>query len=172
MKEDVVRIAEFSPKVKTYVFLVVAFFLLVTIVGIPILLVWLIGVGQTFSKKYYSNLECKLTRHHLNFKKGVMFKLEKSIPLENIQDITFIQNPILKWLDLRILKVETAGGQSKTGASDLTLVGIMDTPEFKDLILEQRENITVNRHSGASTSAGGDEMLEVLKEIRDLLKNK
>jgi len=39
---------------------------------------------------------------HLNqFKKGMMFRVEKTIPLENIQDLTFLDNPFLRWFDLR-----------------------------------------------------------------------
>lgn len=115
--------AEFNPKIKTYIFLTFAFVMLITIIGIPILIIWLLGLGQYISKRYYENLSCEITTNHLEFKKGVLFTVEKTIPLENIQDLTFVENPLLKHLDLRILKIETAGHSNPKG-SDMQLIGI------------------------------------------------
>lgn len=104
----VLRIAEFNPKIKTYLLMTVAFFMSITIIGIPLMIIWFLGLGQYFTKRYYEGLRCRLTDRNLEFKKGVLFRVEKTIPLENIQDLTFIDNPILQWLDLRMLKIETA----------------------------------------------------------------
>ena len=95
------------------------------------------GLGQYISKRYYENISCELSSNHLEFKKGVLFKVEKTIPLENIQDLTFIENPLLKHLDLRILKIETAG-QSNPKGSDMKLIGIIDSVDFKKKVLYQR----------------------------------
>ena len=168
----IIRKAEFSPKIVQYIILVGSLIMFATIVGIPIILFWLLGLGRYFGKRYYDNLICELTDKHLRFKKGILFKVEKTIPLENIQDLTFIENPILNYLELKILKIETAGHSNPQG-SDMKLIGIMDTAEFKNEVLEQREKIR-NRPSGPSSSekpvGDSNEILSVLKEIRDLLK--
>lgn len=166
---NVIRRAEFSPKIKTYVMLYVGFLLFVTIIGIPILIVWLLGLGQFTSRRYYENLRCLLTDRHLIYSKGAFYKVEKTIPLENIQDLTFLENPILNLLELRILKIETAGGGGST-TSDMRLVGIADAEGFKEKVLEQREALRMKTELGHSGALGSDETLEVLKEIRDLLK--
>ena len=105
MTTTVIKKATFSKNIKTYIVLVVSFFLLISIIGIPILIIWLLGLGQHIGKRYYNSLECQLTTKHLEFKKGVFFRVEKTIPLENIQDLTFIENPLLKYLELRVLKI-------------------------------------------------------------------
>ena len=100
--------------------------------------------------------------------------MEKTIPLENIQDLTFIDNPFLRWFDLRILKVETASGNNPHG-SDMKLIGIMDTENFKEEVLEQRERIVSAKSSNAPQSSSDDQNLmtmlyeikTVLEEIRD-----
>ncbi len=171
---NIIKKAEFNPKIKTYILLVVSFFLLISIVGIPILIIWFLGLGQYISKRFYENLKCQLTNRHLEFKKGVLFKVEKTIPLENIQDLTFIENPLLKALDLRILKIETAG-QSNPKGSDMKLVGILNSSEFKELVLNQREVIRSNSKENTQATSSNEKTNMLLEEIRDLLneiKNK
>ena len=161
--------AEFSPKIKTYILLYVALILLLTIIGIPLMLVWFLGLGSYVSNRYYENLKCRLTDRHLVFSKGAFFKVEKTIPLENIQDLTFLENPILNTLDLRILKIETAGGSNQDG-SDMKLIGIREAEAFKQKVLEQRERV---RMKAERQGPGGDtdgELLQLVKEIRDLMK--
>ena len=94
--------------------------------------------------------------------------VEKTIPLENIQDLTFLQNPILNLLELRVLKIETAGSSNPHG-SDMKLIGIVQAEEFKQQVLEQRE-VLVRKPVDEISVSTKDESLEVLLEIRDLLK--
>ncbi|WP_425237395.1 PH domain-containing protein [Ulvibacterium sp.] len=164
--------ASFNPKIKTYILLTVAFFLTISFAGIPLLLPWFLGLGQVMSKRYYENLKCSLTQKHLEFKKGVLFKVEKTIPLENIQDLTFIENPLLKYLDLRVLKIETAGNSNPKG-SDMKLIGIVGASDFKKQVLHQRE-LLVNKNKRPEHQNGQDtqkETLKVLGEIRDILED-
>lgn len=169
MKEArTIQEATFSIKIKTYILLTVGFFLLITVIGIPFLLVWFLGFGQYVSKRYYDNLKCKLTTRHLIFSKGAFFMVEKTIPLENIQDLTFLQNPILNLLELRVLKIETAGSSNPHG-SDMKLMGIVKAEEFKKQVLEQRE-LLIRKPDDSVSVTKEDESLEVLREIRDLLK--
>ncbi|WP_341216257.1 PH domain-containing protein [uncultured Wocania sp.] len=173
-KSNIIKKAEFNPKIKSYILFVVSFFLLISIAGIPILIVWFLGLGQYISKRFYENLECQLTNRHLEFKKGVLFKVEKTIPLENIQDLTFIENPLLKYLDLRILKIETAG-QSNPKGSDMKLIGIIDSANFKEQVLKQREAIQSYSKNSSQNISSSEKTNILLEEIRDLLneiKNK
>ena len=174
-KSEIIQTAEFNPKIKVYILISVAFFLTISIVGIPLLVIWFLGPGQYISRRFYENLRCKLSSKHLEFKKGVLFKVEKTIPLENIQDLTFIENPLLKYFDLRILKIETAG-QSNPQGSDMKLVGIINSADFKQKILTQRESLkTQNRVDNKDKEIGEKHTTDLLKEIRDILidmKNK
>ena len=167
----IVHTAEFNPKIKVYLLLYVAFILTLTLVGIPLLIFWFLGLGQYISRRFYENLKCKLTDRHLEFKKGVLFKVEKTIPLENIQDLTFIENPLLKYLDLRILKIETAG-QSNPQGSDMKLIGIVNSADFKEQVLHQRDLLkTENRVSSSVSETGNEQVVDLLKEIKDILND-
>jgi putative membrane protein len=166
-------VATFNKRITDYIFWYVAFILLITIIGIPLLIVWLFGLGQYYSKRYYDHLECNLTDRHIQFRKGVMFKVEKTIPLENIQDLTFIQNPLLNVFGLRILKIETAGNSNPQG-SDMQLIGIDNMEHFKDTVMSQRDALRMQSREpiaiGSAASIGNAEVVELLREIRDLLK--
>ncbi len=162
--------AAFNPAIKNYILLVGSFFLILTMFGILLLPFWLLGVGQFASKRYFDSLQCELTTRHLRFKKGAFFKVEKTIPLENIQDLTFIDNPFLRWFDLRILKVETASGNNPHG-SDMKLIGIIDTESFKEEVLEQRERIVSAKSSNAPQSSSDDQnLMTMLSEIKTVLE--
>ena len=168
-KNEIIQSAEFNPKIKSYILIYVAFFLTISIVGIPLLIFWFLGLGQYIARHFYENLKCKLNTQHLEFKKGVFFKVEKTIPLENIQDLTFIENPFLNYLDLRILKIETAG-QSNPQGSDMKLIGIIDSADFKQKILKQRELLKTENWTGNKENEIDDKQtVNLLTEIRDIL---
>ena len=170
-ESNLIHRAEFNPKIKTYMLLVVALLLTISLVGIPFLIIWFLGFGQYFGRRYYESLRCELTQRHLEFSKGVFFKIEKTIPLDNIQDLTFIENPFLKFLDLRILKIETAG-QSNPQGSDMKLIGIIKSSDFKEKVLRQRELISTESTSrDMPTETGNEQTNIILLEIRDILND-
>ena len=156
----VLREARFDPRLKTYELLYVALILAVTIFGIPLLLLWFLGIGQLITRKRYESMMCHLTERSLNFSKGFVVRVQKNVPLDKITDLGVIEGPFLRSMGLVLLKVETAG-QSGTGAL-LSLIGIEDALEFRDAVLKQRDKVT----AGAQAETEGD---PVLVEIRDAL---
>jgi putative membrane protein len=167
MSEAVLLKAEFNPSIRHYYFASVSLILLVCVVTIPLLLLWALGWGQWVCRKRYESLRCELTARHLRFAKGHFFKTEKTIPLENIQDLTFIDNPILRWFDLRILKVETAGNSSASGA-DMQLVGIVDAASFKEQVMEARDRFVEARAQGRPAPGGVAADGDVVGLLRDI----
>lgn len=157
---------QFNPILRTYFLLYVAFFLLISIVGIVLLPIWLLGVGQWWSSHYFQKLQCELTERSLHFRKGILVEVEKTIPLENIQDVTFVAGPLLRYFDLCILKFETAG-QSPNQAHDMQLIGIIDAQSFRTQILEQRQKLIAARTNQQPINT--DQVL--LTEIRDTLRD-
>lgn len=100
-------------------------------------------------------------------------QVEKTIPLENIQDVTFVAGPLLRHFDLCILKFETAG-QSPNQANDMELIGIIDAQNFRTHIIEQRQRLIATR--SAQTPVDTDQVLltdvrDILRDIRQLLQD-
>lgn len=124
--------------------------LVLTVVAIPLALVWFCGAGQWWARHYFAKLDCELTAQTLRYRKGILFQVEKTIPLENIQDVTFIEGPLLKRFNLSVLKFETAGQGAGSG-NEMKLVGIIDAHEFREQILSAREHLK-HRHAGPSAA--------------------
>lgn len=166
-KTEILLKGEFNPKIKTYLLVYGSLILTLTIVGIVLLpFFWLFG--PYFFRRYFDRLSAELTTRALRFEKGVVFHVERTIPLDKIQDLTFKEGPLLKYFGLSILKVETAGGSAQ-GQADLTLIGILDAAQFRGRVLEQRDKVTENRYSDTDPEST-ESTLAVLKEIRDSLK--
>jgi putative membrane protein len=145
---SVIKTAEFEARTTTYWLWSGTLLCLVTIVLIPIAPIWLL-VGTFFTRRHLNRMECVLTEKALHVKKGILIRVEKSIPLEKITDMGMIQGPIMR----------------KMGLWKLT--GIVDAPAFRQLVLEQRDGLD---GSSSGKLAEEDEMRSLLREIRDSLK--
>lgn len=168
--------AVFNPLIRPYLLWYVAFVMAMTVIGIPFALIWLLGVGQWWSRHYFEKLSCELSDIELRFRKGILFQVEKTVPLENIQDVTFIEGPVLKYFHLSILKFETAG-QSQGQAHDMQLIGIIDAHAFRQQILERRRALknraqgpgTASSEAAATASAANSNQLQLLRQISERL---
>jgi membrane protein YdbS with pleckstrin-like domain len=161
-----VHSARFNPLIRPYLVLQIAFVLTITFVGIPLAILWILGIGQWWARHYFDKLMCEIDGHELRFRKGILFTVEKTIPLENIQDVTFIEGPLLRQFHLSVLKFETAG-QSIGQAHDMQLVGIIDALQFRDLILQRRAQARARLQPGAVVAGSGNEseQLALLRSI-------
>lgn len=154
--------ATFNPLIRPYLVAMVAWYLLLSLFGAPLILVWVLGPGQWWARHCFDRLGCTLDDRTLQFRKGILFRVEKTIPLENIQDVTFIEGPILRLYHLSILRVETAG-QSPGQAHSMQLVGIVHAHALRDEILARRERLRMQR---AMPHANADTPHETLEAIR------
>jgi putative membrane protein len=163
----ILRDAEFDPRVCTYWLLSGALIMLVCVVTIPLIPFWLI-FGRMITGKFLDRISCTLTEQTLIVKKGLFNRIEKTIPLEKITDLALQQGPIMRRMGLKSLSVETAGASGGQSAL-VSLIGIVDTIEFRDTVLAQRDRLNSTKSPTGSPSAP---LLEgdVLSDIRDTLK--
>ena len=107
--DELLKAARFEDKLRTYWYLQVVLVCVATVVGIVILPIWILGLGQWYVRRKFEVLRCELYSRTLVVKRGIFFKVEKTIPLDKIQDLTVKEGPLLRALGLRSLKIETAG---------------------------------------------------------------
>jgi membrane protein YdbS with pleckstrin-like domain len=173
MDEAPILVARFDPKVKTYWFWQGALTHLVMIsavVGVVTLPVWLFGFGQWLVARRYASMSAVLTARSIHLKTGYLVRVEKIVPLEQIQDLSLNTGPLLRAFALTSVRVETAGGQAANGGADMTLAGLIDAEGFRDAVLRARDALLDQRRSGGPTPAATDDVVAVLGDIRATLR--
>ena len=167
--------ARFNPLIRPYLVLYVSLFLVLPVVTIPLAVLWFLGIGQWWARHYFDKLECELSDRSLRFRKGIVFQVEKTIPLENIQDVTFIEGPLLRRFQLSVLKFETAGQSAHGQANAMQLIGIVDALQFRNQILSRRDALkdrsaqpeaSANDGVGASMQAIEAKLDEIIRLMR------
>ena len=165
-KDRILLTASFSPKVQTYWLLSGAFVCLITVIGIPFLLIW-IPLGKYLTGRYIDHMSCILKTRELIVRKGMFNRVEKTVPLEKITDLGLQQGPIMRHFGIHRLTVETAGQSS--GGSLVSLDGIVDVEDFREAVLNQRDKITERETSPPVPSPAAESSEVLLAEIRDTL---
>lgn len=171
MSERSIFVARFDEKLPLYLYLQSLGLLLVTVIGIPLIPIWLFA-GWFWARRYYAALRCELTNRRLRIHRGVIFQQDKTIPLDKIQDLSLHHGPVLRALGLCSLKVETAGQSGAQGSSDADLIGIVDALAFQEMVLAQRDLLDARHLSEPAEphAVGPVEEAPVLEEIRDTLR--
>lgn len=143
-----------------------------TVVLIPIIPVVML-ITVLIMDKYLDRLGCTLTERTLEIRKGLLNRVESTVPLEKITDLQMFQGPIMRWLGLHGFKLETAGQSAGPGASLVNMIGITDTPGFRKAVLAQRDRMADSggkRRSGTTDHSQPEvDEAAVLVEIRDAL---
>ncbi|MEM1330189.1 MAG: PH domain-containing protein [Planctomycetota bacterium] len=160
--------AQFSGKYVQYHLWLMAIVLCMTIVMIPLLVIILPIVAITRSIEV-KRLECSLTTKNLRVRRGVLNRVEQTVPLEKITDLAVHQNLLMRWMNLEAISVETAG-QSSVGAL-VQLVAVDNAREFRDRVLSQRDLVmgVSDDMPARNTQAAPVSDAATLGEIRDVL---
>lgn len=169
--EKVLLDAEFSGKLPIYWMITTSILLAITVFGVFLIpLVWILG--PIFIPRYIARLRCTLTDRSLRVERGLLTRVEKTVPLDKITDLGMVQGPIMRNFDIHALSIETAG-QSGPGAL-VKMPGIIGAREFREAVIRQRDLITTaGKEATASVAASGSEGgsdRDVLIEIRDSLR--
>lgn len=165
--------AAFNTLIRPYLVVTIGLSMASTIIGIPLAILWFLGIGQWWARHYFERLECELSDKTLRYRKGILVQVEKTIPLENIQDVTFIEGPLLRHFNLSTIKFETAG-HSAGASSEMKLTGIIDAHAFRQSILDARERLRLQGRGGLPALTDGSTTpraaeLETLQAIQGQL---
>ena len=167
--ETVIEEAQFRKKdITTYQIVSTAIAMAATIVGIAIIPI-AIPLVMLIAPKIIDTWECTLTNRAVHVKKGLFIKVRKTIPLEKITDVGSVQGPIMRKFGLYSLTFETAGqsGGTSGGGALVKLLGIRNSEEFRDLVLDTRDAASPTTKTIQASTAPSEE--SVMVEIRDSL---
>jgi membrane protein YdbS with pleckstrin-like domain len=161
--------AQLNPQVKLYWYvqgLLGHLGLVFAGIGLLTFPLWVV-LGWWAVGRRYDAWSATLTDQAVNLRSGVWFRVEKTVPLDKIQDLSLRTGPLLNAFGLGSVQLETAGSSSPQGMADLQLVGLSNAQAFRDAVLAQRDRLA---HGAAATQARvEDPTVALLTEIRDLL---
>lgn len=155
-------------KVKQYwlvLAVIVCFCGVATIIVIPII----VPLVMFLSGRYLKALSVELFERKLSVKKGILVKVEKSVPLEKITDISMVQGPLMRAFGLFRLNFETAG-QSDAGAL-VSVIGIVGAEQFREQVLAQKDDISVMQKPSDDQSEDKDPLLISVQNIEAMLRD-
>lgn len=167
--EKILLEAQFDSAVRYYV-ISIALVLALTVVGIPLMIIFvpLVYILRTIE---YKHIECTLLERTLRVRRGVLNRTEKTVPLDKITDLGITQGPIMRLCGVEAISVETAGQSSGMGGALVMLVGVRNAKDFRDAVLDQRDSLSDGKPSNREVTQ--DEptsgSTEFLREIRDTL---
>jgi putative membrane protein len=133
-------------------------FFFIPLIPLILIFVWLI------SQRQLNAMSAELFERKLVVKRGIWFRVEKSIPLEKITDVGLTQGPLMRLFKLYRLDFETAG-QTSQGAL-VSMLGIVDAMEFRESILFQKDALQKN---GPQALTSSSELNAEKSDIRDLV---
>ena len=168
MSNPILKSASFDPKVKQYWMTTACLFSALALVTIPLIPVVLIIVWLV-AGKILAAMSAQLLTQKLVVKRGILFKEEKSIPLEKITDVGLSQGPLMRLFGLYRLSFETAG-QSGHGAL-VSLLGVVNASEFREAILEQKDNLAAQAPAKSSNAESPKNQLELIRALTYSVKN-
>ena len=159
--------AEFDPAIAQHGTIYVTLILIATLVGILFIPIWL-PLSRWYFREYMKRVSARLTSQAIEITKGVFFRSEATIPLDRITDVRLHDGPLMRYCNLRGLRIETAGQSGQEASSEGNLVGIVGAEGMRNAILRQRQlviDVGASPEAAAPASGGSD----VLVEIRDIL---
>ena len=142
------------------------------IITIPLFI--LIILVSLWISWYYDTLAYTFTTNEIVWRRGVWFRQTGIVPYNRITNIDLIQGPLMRWVGVSTLKVQTAGYSAPSGASSEIRIEGTDQPEdLRSLIMgfiRGYNPVAVQTFTHEEQSAFPSQILAELVQIRKLLE--
>jgi putative membrane protein len=122
----------------------------------------------------YATLKYKFDDEGVSMSWGVLFRREIHLTYRRIQDIHLDRNIVQRWMGLATVGIQTASGSARP---EMSIEGILNPEVLRDYLYAQMRGARGERPDGRgvesadnSPSGGPDEVLSLLREIRDSLR--
>jgi membrane protein YdbS with pleckstrin-like domain len=107
--------------------------------GSVLALLWVAWLGRWLPRRQVEALRYRLDGSTLRIDSGVYFLRRKAIPLDRITALVLVQGPLMRWMGIWGLKVQTGG--AGLGAAGAILLGLKEPEKVRDVILQARAQL-------------------------------
>ncbi len=119
----------------------------------------------------YETLRYRFDEEGVSMSWGILFRREIYLTYRRIQDIHLTRNILHRWLGLATVSIQTAAGSS---IPEMGIEGILAADALRDFLYAKmrgaRDHVPQAEGPGAAAEPHGDETLDLLREIRDALR--
>ena len=135
--------------IRKYWYLLVALILLALSIptmglGLILLAVWLLSFGNWWISLIYRRLFYEVDEDSLNIRKGVIFHVEKVIPLEKITDMKLMQGPVARHYGVYTVFVQTAGMGTQFPEATMSFESHEKAVEVRERVMLARKKLLKN----------------------------
>jgi len=117
----------------------------------------------------YETLRYKFDDEGMSMRWGILFRREIYLTYRRIQDIHLTRNLIQRWLGLATVTIQTASGSS---GPEMSVEGILEAEPLRDYLYMKMRGAREHHQPVPANEETRDEPLALLREIRDLLRNR
>jgi len=141
-----------------------------TLTGVFILMV----IFVAWVRLYYVSMWYELRDDEMSWKRGVWFRRTGIVPYNRITNLDVIQGPVMRWLGISTLSIQTAG-YSGQAVPEIRIEGIEHADDLRELIrsLVRRSGMHSDGTGGGSLPIilpSNQKIIEELVKIRTLLE--
>jgi len=119
----------------------------------------------------YHTLRYRFDSEGMSMSWGILMRREIYITYRRIQDIHLTRNLIQRWLGLATISIQTASGSS---SPEMSVEGILEADALRDFLYSKMRGAREHHEETPTATAKTpqDEALVLLREIRDLLRQR
>lgn len=116
----------------------------------------------------YHTLRYRFDEKGISMSWGVLFRREVLLTYRRIQDIHLTRGILQRWLGLATVSIQTASGAS---SAEMSIEGVLEAEALRDFLYHQMRGARglPAPDATAEPAPSGDEVLVLLREIRDSL---
>ena len=116
----------------------------------------------------YETLRYKFEDDGMSMSWGILFRHEINLTYRRIQDIHVTRNIIQRWLGLATVSIQTASGSA---SPEMSIEGILEPEKLRDYLYSKMRGARgLDDERDQTAEQPRDEALDLLREIRDLLR--
>lgn len=118
----------------------------------------------------YETLHYKFEDDGMSMRWGILYRHEINLTYRRIQDIHLTRNLIQRWLGLATLSIQTASGSA---SPEMSIEGVLEAEKLRDYLYSKMRGARgIDEARAHADQPPQDEALNLLREIRDLLKKR
>ena len=107
---------------------------------IPVFIFYLVG-GPSIIRRSIDSIEWYIENGYIKIKRGIWFKMEKSIPFDKITDFRLVEGPLMRKYNIKGIQIQTAGSNMIEGI----ITGAKDIDALKEKLLNLRDESVENK---------------------------